>query len=140
MDRTYTTFTMFHLGITWFFFKQKLLVFCKFLKNISSKRISAAPHSRCEFLQQSTFHRRTNIIPLLIVLLSVEILPILKTAVFQTFLPTSNSEFSAALGHKLDLFGLPVMEKYFDIINFFKRSNFSQCLCHVVFRVSFKGR
>lgn len=82
---------------------------------------------------------QTNIIPLWILLLSVEKLPILQTAVFQTFLPTSDSEFSAALDHTLDLeFGLPVMEKYFDIDNFFKRSNFSQCLCCVVFRVSYK--
>lgn len=29
------------------------------------------------------------------------------------------------------------MEKYFDIIHFFRRSNVSLCLCHVFFRVSF---
>lgn len=61
-----------------------------------------------------------------------------KTAVFQTFLPISDPELSAAVELiSLTWCGPPGMRKYFDIINFFRRRHFTLGLCHGFSRVSF---
>lgn len=97
---------MFHLDMTWLFFKEKRLkFFCKFLKKLFHEVGPTVPHSR-EALQQTVNIPQTSIIPPLTVLLSVESLPIKKKkktkakkpAVFQTFLPISDPEVRAALG------------------------------------------
>lgn len=73
----------------------------------------------------STFHKETNIIPLLIVLLAMEKLPIFKTCSFPDFFcQPVTLNFVLLWAIYLTSFGLLMVEKYFDIINFFKRSNF----------------
>lgn len=106
---------MFHLGITWLFFKIETSVFCKFFKKIIHWSASLRFLIHVNFCSKlSTFHKRTNIIPLLIVLWSMEKLPIFKNCKFsKTFLPTSDSEFRAALGHILDLVRCPSDGKVF---------------------------
>lgn len=115
-------------------------MFCKFFKSCF---IDVHPHgsSFMSFLQQAVNIPQTNV-PLLMVLLSVENLPIKKqthkTAVFQTFLPISDPEFSAAVGLiNLAWCGPPGMRKYLDIITLFRGRHFGPCLCHVFSRVSF---
>lgn len=69
---------MFHLDMTWLFFKEKRLkFFCKFLKKLFHEVGPTVPHSR-EALQQTVNIPQTSIIPPLTVLLSVESLPIKK--------------------------------------------------------------
>ena len=73
----------------------------------------------------STFHKETNIVPLLIVLLAMEKLPIFKTCRFPDFsCQPVTLNFVLLWAIYLTSFGLRMVEKYFDIINFFKRTNF----------------
>lgn len=102
------------------------------------KRICAVLHS-CELLQQSVNIPQMNkhYTSSLIVLLSMEKLPIFKNCKFsKTFLPTSDSEFCAALGRIFDLVWFPSDRKAFWYhLTFSKGWTFSLGLCHVFFRV-----
>lgn len=138
---------MFHLDMTWLFFKEKRLkFFCKFLKKLFHEVGPTVPHSR-EALQQTVNIPQTSIIPPLTVLLSVESLPIKKKKKTQK---QKNLQFSKLFCQSLTLksgllwadnnltwCGPPVMRKYFDIINFSRRHNFTLCLCHVFSRTSY---
>lgn len=73
------------------------------------------------------------------ILLSMErICQFLKTTVFQTFLPTWDSEFRAALGHILDqVWFYQWWRSILISLTFSEDSAFPLCLCHVFFGVFF---
>lgn len=95
---------------------------CKF-KKISLKSISTVPHSCCEFLEQASSIPQMNK-----PYTSSDSFVKHRDYSFPTLLSTANSEFSAALGHLLDLVWLRSGGKVFDIIHFPQRpSSFPAC-------------
>lgn len=88
----------------------------------------------------STFHKRTNIIPLLIVLLSIEKLPIFKNCSFPNFSANLWLWIPCCFGpYTWPSLVYHWWKSILISLTFSKDSTFSLCLCHVFFRISFSS-
>lgn len=133
---------MFHLDITWFFFKRRLQFFCKFLRETLPLKSAPPPHHGSSFVrrfaasgQHSTNKHYTS---------SNGFIQCGELANFLEKLQFFSKLFwpwilCCSGLTSLTWCGPPGLRQCFDIINFFRRHNFAVCLCHFFSRVSLRG-